>query len=306
MRWVWFSLGLVARLGAFVAAKALLILAVVVVSLSFSIASFTVPALASAMWNAAAWMFGPPAVATMTETGRLQLRNQALQRSNQDLTQRNRTLGERNRDLSTRNHNLQQETARQAQANRLLSTENHRLTNSNRRLQNQISGHRRVTAVTARRIGQRAVRTTTRSIAAIPLESVPILGISTIIATTAWEIRDTCRTLNDMAEIQEHLGQEPDRSFAARACDTVSLQSARVDHYGDMPESECRAEAEAARDRVFELADQARDEVPDLVENADAFDAEIAQASDEEYAAINQICDCIADLACDPGDLARR
>lgn len=274
-----------ARLSAFLAAKAVLILGVIAFSLSFSMASFVVPALASAMWGAAAKVFGPPAVATVTETQRLRQQNQAVQRSNRELHRTNR---------------------QQAQANRVLSTENQRLITNNNRLSGQLSGHRQVTASTASRIGQRAVRMSTRSIAAIPLESVPILGVTTIIATTAWEIRDTCATLDDMDEIQRQIGQEPNKSFASRVCENMPLQGARVDHYGNKSVSECRADAETARDQVFELADQARDAVPDLAVDDNDFDAEIIQAANEEFEAINVICDCIADLLCNPQDLAQR
>lgn len=297
---------LVVRLSAFLVAKAVPILAGVVVSLSFSMASFVIPALASAVWSAAAWIIGPPVMASVTETQRLRQQNQALKRNNQDLTRRNRNLGERNSELSTRNQGLRKTNSHQAQANRVLRVENERLTTTSKQLSDQLSGHRRVTAATAHRIGQRAVRTTTRSIAAIPLESVPVLGVTTIIATAAWEIRDTCDTVDDMAKIQRELGQEPDVTFAARACDEIPLQGARVDHYGSMPISECRAKAEAAQNRVFYLAKQARDELPDLVEPWGAFDEEIRQAADNEFQAINEICDCIADLICDPEDLVRR
>ncbi len=285
MRWVRSGLRLCVRLFAFLAAKVLFLLAVAAISLSFSIASFAIPALASLMSAATNWIVGSTAVATLTETRSLRQQAQALQRSNQDVTQRNRTLAASNSDLTARNQ---------------------RLATENTDLQDQLSRQRRATSSAARRIGQRAVRTTTRSIAAIPLESVPILGISTIIATTAWEIRDTCSTLDDMAELQGYFGQEPDTSFAARACETVSLQGARVAHYGDMRESECRAEAEAARARVFELADRARVEVPDLLDSGGAFDVEIEQAAENEFVAISEICDCIADLACDPDELAQR
>ena len=306
MRWVSLLVRPFVRLSAFLVTKAVLILAVVVVSLSISMASFVVPPLASAMWRAAAWVFGPPVVATVTETQRLRQHNQALQRSNRNFTQRNQTLGERNRNLKASNQELQQANARQARANHILSTDKQRLITDNKLLRERHNDYRRVTASTARRIGQRAVRTSTRSIAAIPLESVPFLGVTTIIATTAWEIRDTCNTLDDMAEIQRRLDQEPDRSFAARACDNLPLQGARLDHYGNIPLSECRANAEAARDRVFELADQARDEVPDLLAYENAFDEEVVQAANDEFGAISAICDCIADLLCDPEDLARR
>lgn len=305
MRWVSFIVRLAIRLGGFLAAKAIFILFVIAVSLSFSMASFVVPALASTMWRVAASVLGPPVVATVTETRRLQGQNQALLQKNQDLALRNRGLDERSRVLSSRNQDLEKTNTRRAETNRILSAQNQRLKTSNSQINDQLSTHRRATNFAARRIGNRAVRTSARSIAAIPLESVPVLGITTIIATTAWEIHDTCETLDDMAGIQRHLGQEPDKSFAAQACDKVPLQGARVVHYGDMPVSECRANAEDARDRVLELAEQARDDMPDLVVDESSFDAEIVKAANDEFLAISDICNCIADLLCDPEDLAK-
>lgn len=270
MRWAGSVLRFFAYLGTLLAAKALMILIVAAISLSLTIASFTIPALATAMAGAAKWMFGSTVVVTAAEA-------RDLRRTNQNLNRRNSDLSTRNQRLSTTNHQLER----------------------------QISGHRQVTANTARRVGQRAVGTTTRSVAAIPIESVPMIGISTIIATTLWEIRDACRTLDDMAEIQKQLGLEPDPSFADKACNALPVQGARLDYYGNMTISECRAEAQAARDRIYHLATEISEEIPDLIEDMDRFDEETVQAADEEFEAINVICDCIADLICNPDDLAQ-
>ena len=269
MRWVSSALRFLAWLGTVLAAKALMILLIAAISLSLSLTSFAVPALASAMSGATKWVFGSTAVVTATEAS-------DLRRTNQNLDQRNSDIRKRNQ----------------------------RLASTNKKLERQLTGHRRITANTARRVGQRAVRTTTRSLAAIPIESVPLIGISTIIATTAWEIRDTCRTLDDMAEIQKQLGQEPDPGFAEKVCDTFAIQGARVDYYGDMTVSECRAQAKVSRDRILELAAQSNDEIPDLIDDMDRWNEETAQAANEEFKEINAICDCIADLICDPDDLS--
>lgn len=286
MRWIWFPLRLFARFCALIAAKAVLILAVAAISLSFSLASFAIPMLGSAMWSAAAWVTGlAPVVTPPSETQRLRSEN---------------------RSLRERNQNLQQTNRQRAQANRVLSDANRHLNTRNTELRGQISNMRTTAAERARRIGQRAVRTTTRSVAAIPLESVPILGISTIIATTAWEIRDVCRTLEDMAAIQDVIygdnTRETETSFAEQACDMAPLWRERGDHYGDMTISECREEAEGARDRIYNLARQARDEVPDLIDMTEEFDDEVTQAANAEYEAIIEICDCIVNLDCDPAE----
>jgi hypothetical protein len=55
-----------------------------------------------------------------------------------------------------------------------------------------------------------------------------------------------------------------------------------------------------------QLAYHSRDEEIDLLLDQDAFDADVVQAASVEFEAINAICDCIADLLCDPADLARR
>ena len=311
-RLLWVATGLVVKLGALLAAKAVLMLSVAAISLAVSMASFAIPALANAIWSATAFV-SRTVVAPPRETERLRHETQSLRRANQDLTESNRRLADRNRDLTRRtdtlterNRDLQRENRRAVQASRVNTTDSRRLGSSNAELRSRISGMRTAATQGARRIGQRAVQTTTRSVAAIPIESVPILGVSTILATTAWEIRDVCRTLDDMAEIQRALGDTPDTGFAERACDMAPLWRERGDHYGDMTISECREKAEEARDRVFDLAAEARDEVPELITEADDFDDEVREAAEAEREAVLEICDCIVDLDCDPTELAKR
>lgn len=328
------GLRLLSRFIVLLAGKLITGFVVIAMMLSFSIASFAVPTLATAISNAATSLFGSTAVVTLTEMQSLRQQNQALQRANREVTARNRTLAQQNEVLSTRNQRLGDQQSRmqnqlraastqnaeldarnqrlvadqtQLEArNRTLASTNQRLTTDNTRLQSQIAGQKRQTAAAARRIGQRAVRTTTRSIAAIPLESVPIVGISTIIATTVWEIHDACRTLDDMTELQILFGEEPDKSFAEQACARVSsLQASRVGHYGRMSESKCRSEAEAARQRVYQLIEKAQENVPDLIADDTAFDAETERTAESEFLAISIICDCIADLNCDPEELVQ-
>ena len=304
-RLLWVATGFVVKLGALLAAKAVLMLSVAAISLAVSMASFAIPALANAVWSATAFVW-KTAVASPRETQRLRHEAQSLRQANQDLTRRTDTLTERNRDLQREKRRAAQAARVQKVDSQRLTADNRRLLGSNAELRSRISGMRTAATQGAQRIGQRAVQTTTRSVAAIPIESVPILGVSTILATTAWEIRDVCRTLDDMAEIQRAIGHTPDTGFAERACDMAPLWRERGDHYGDMTISECRDEAEEARDRVFELAAQARDEVPDLITEAEDFDDEVRAAAQAEYDAINRICDCIVDLDCDPAKLALR
>jgi hypothetical protein len=268
MRWPSFITRPVLRLAAFLAGKAVVFLVVIAMSLSISMASFVSGSVASVMWNTADWLFGRTVVSAPDETRKLRQQNRSLRTEKQDLDRRNQNLQAEKRDLDRR-----------------------------------LTQQRNVTKRAARRIGQRAVRATTRGIASIPLESVPVLGVTTIIASTAWDVRDTCRTLDDMDRMQRQLGIEPDGTFVRRACDLNPLQGARANQYGSMTVSECRASAEEARQQVFEIARKTRDEVPDLVETWDGFDDDVRQAAAAEFEGINDICDCIADLVCDPEKL---
>lgn len=274
MRWLFFIvrpvIRTVLRLAAFMAGKAVFFLVVIAMSLSMSLASFVSGSFASVMWTAASWLPWKTVVLSPNETKKLREQNSRLRNHNHALDRRNQNLHAENRHLNKR-----------------------------------LTGQRNVTKRAARRIGQRAVRATTRGIASIPLESVPVLGVTTIIATSAWDVHDTCRTLDDMDSMQRELGIEPDGTFAKRACDQNPLQGARADQYGSMTVSECRAKAEEAREQVFEIAQKTRDEVPDLVEtdDFDDFDDDVRQAAAAEFEGINNICDCIADLVCDPEEL---
>ena len=246
-------------------------------SLAMTIASFTIPALAKLAYGAADWMFRQTAVMTVAESSNLRHSNRRLQAANSELSTRNRQLDESNRQIRS----------------------------TNQRLENQIARQRRVAATGANRIKRRSAIQATRSISAIPTESIPIIGITTIMAMTAWDIRDACRTIEDMSEIQTSLGEDPDDGFATRICDTLYLQRARSDHYRRMTVSQCRTEASATREQILEVARAARDEIPDLIDPVE-LDSEIMQVAQEEFDAINEICDCIADLACNIDDLSEQ
>ena len=244
---------------------------VVLFSLATTIASWTIPTLANLAYATAAWMFRTPAVLSVSESENLRRRNQSIRHENTDLRTRNRDLSRSNRELSA----------------------------SNRRLTTQIASQRTVASAGAERIKRRSAYQATRSLSAIPAESIPVVGVATIIATTAWDFNDACRTIHDMSEIQQSLGQETDESFAELVCDTLPLRKARNHHYGSMTVSECRERAVEARDLVFELSRTANDKIPDLIFDLDAVDPEIRQVAEDEFDSVNRICDCLADLACD-------
>lgn len=290
MRWVGrimkALIGTLASVAAFLVAKAIFIAVAAFLSLGLSVASFAVPTLASVMSRVTAAIIGPPVVATAAETARFRREINTLRRQNATLNRQKTALTRGNENLRRRNVTL--------------STNNRQLSGTNRQLQRQIGTNRRVVRSAATRIGGRAVRTATRSIAAIPIESVPILGVATIIATTAWEIRDVCRTLDDMAEIQREMGDEPESTWHALACNYASVGAARAQHFGEMSIVQCRAAANEVRSQWEQLAKIVLEDAPDIMEATYELDAEIMTAAEEEYKKVNTICDCIEDILCDP------
>lgn len=56
------------------------------------------------------------------------------------------------------------------------------------------------------RLLQRTARTTTRSIASIPLEAVPYVGVAAILTVTALEAKAACDSVNDMNQMYLEFG----------------------------------------------------------------------------------------------------
>lgn len=311
MRWLWllplrFVAGLTGRLLRY----GVMMLVVAAVSLSFSIASFVIPGLATVMFRAAS-AIANTAVVGVQQAQHLRQRNAELRQindrqrsinsslsdSNVEHGRANRQLARQNTQLATTNTDLEARNAR-------LATMNADLEARNARLMREQEHRRAAVQSRAQRISNRSARATTRSVAMIPLESVPFLGAATIIATTSLDIHDTCATLEDMATLQRELGIDPpEDGVAAHICSAVPVAGRRADRYGDMTISECRAAAEEAHDEVLKLTEQQIDLPPDEQE---AFEDEVRELADEERVEITRICDCIARWGCDPAELALR
>lgn len=261
------------------AAKALMLSIVALFSLAMTIASFTIPALANLAYRAAALIpLARPVVVSPAESARIKQQNSRLQARNSELSRTNNQLSQRNQQLNAANQNLERQAARQ----------------------------RQIASNSANRIKRRSAHLASRSIAAIPAESIPILGVTTIVATTAWDLSDACKTVRDMGEIQISLGLDPDEGMTEWVCEKLNLRGERANLYEQMTAAQCRMEATTARDRILELARSSRDEIPPLIPDPNEFDSEILEIAEQEFDQINSICDCIADLACDLGEIARR
>lgn len=267
-RWIRSILKHFAYLGTLIATKAFFLLAVAILSFVMTMASFVFAPLATLAYAAAMRVFGSTVVTTVAEATEVRARNQRLAADNSDLRSRNQDLTARNRQLDR-----------------------------------QLDAQRIKTKSTAQRAATRATRASTRSIAAIPVESVPLLGVSTIIATTAWDIHDTCRLLEDMDEILLAFGEPPVQTGFRSLCQSIPVLEAHAKHYGQMTVADCRAAAVLAKERVFEIAILASEEVPDLIRNDEDFDQDVRDAAQREFEIVNEVCDCIADLICDVNSL---
>ena len=65
----------------------------------------------------------------------------------------------------------------------------------------------------AKRIATRTVRGAFRSVAGTVPQSLPLIGIASVVGLTTWELIDACDTLRDIAELEPDLGG-PDRDIA--------------------------------------------------------------------------------------------
>jgi hypothetical protein len=72
---------------------------------------------------------------------------------------------------------------------------------------------------TTERVSNRAAYAAGRNIAAMPMESVPFLGIGVIVGATTWELADACALMQDMHELEVALDPDTANDPAkAEAC----------------------------------------------------------------------------------------
>lgn len=102
-----------------------------------------------------------------------------------------------------------------------LKIKNKELTSSHRLLKanyNSKLNNIKKTKNIAQRISARSAKNAIVNISAIPAESVPYLGISFIVAATAYDINDACSNMKDMDEIMSILEIESDNDKTTKIC----------------------------------------------------------------------------------------
>ncbi|MGI3211842.1 hypothetical protein ACROSR_12075 [Roseovarius tibetensis] len=231
MKWLWRLLGILRRS---------FVLLVVLVMLAFNVASFAVPMLAGVVSDVAQAVFGRSVVAELgQQVTRLQSEKRILAESKTQLQERNRKLQARNRNLDA---DLKQTRGK--------------LRTTRAGLQKARVALGKVDNATSR-IARRVIRGAGRNVAAIPMEAIPLVGVATVAAVTALDVKEACATVHDMQKLRVASGiDEAPQDWAAQVCGMFSGQS--VPAVCDMTIGECRGHAREVR---AELGDEMGDEI---------------------------------------------
>ncbi|SER47551.1 hypothetical protein SAMN04490244_101182 [Tranquillimonas rosea] len=264
------------------------ILLVILALLVFNILSFAVEPIAEAMLSLTRLMPLDAVVSTPSELSTLRTKLTDLDTENRrlstlaetravridGLSQENRKLSAEKVEIEDRARRAEQLAADRAIRIRGLSAANDELSDRVGRLGSQLrtaedhlaTQMRRVDRVTAR-ITRRAATNAARNVGAIPLESVPILGVATILGVTALELRDACRTASDMETLRERSGIQPAvPGIVSGACSYVVEQRKLP---SEMTIQQCRDQAAKTRVRLGEAAGRKVDEQCDCLELPD-------------------------------------
>ncbi|NQY03407.1 MAG: hypothetical protein HRT76_09130 [Halieaceae bacterium] len=80
------------------------------------------------------------------------------------------------------------------------------------------------------RLSARTKRVATRSVAAIPAEAIPYLGIAVLITGTAYELYEACQSVQDLEILYDalSLNESPPEGAVSAACDPVLSSASSV------------------------------------------------------------------------------
>jgi hypothetical protein len=91
-----------------------------------------------------------------------------------------------------------------------LAKENNRHLNSLKKQKNQFNKKISKVKGISNKISKRLTLNISRNIAAIPAESLPYIGVASVIAVTIWDIKDACDTMKDLDEMLGFTGIQVD------------------------------------------------------------------------------------------------
>ena len=91
------------------------------------------------------------------------------------------------------------------------------------KLKKQIASHKKAITQTKRftkKLSKRITRNAKINIASMPFESIPLIGIATIVSVTAMDINDACETMKDLDELSILIDDEGVTTNRKKVCGT--------------------------------------------------------------------------------------
>ncbi len=85
-------------------------------------------------------------------------------------------------------------------------------------LKNKQAQRGKVSKKVSQNISKRLLRNVSVNTGSVLVESVPYVGISTVIAVTAMDVKDACDTMKDMNTILSNLGEEGEQQSMTEIC----------------------------------------------------------------------------------------
>lgn len=82
----------------------------------------------------------------------------------------------------------------------------------------QLTSARNKVSSTRTKIQKRVARNLSANIASIPAESIPVIGIATIVAVTAMDLNDACETMSDLDDLTMSLGMDDVGPQTTKVC----------------------------------------------------------------------------------------
>ena len=163
---------------------------------------------------------------------------QAMSQKASRATKENKTLSKRANRVAAENKTLSKKASRVAGENKklrskvgLFESENKALRSKaslveveNKALRKKATANKNLVGRVNNRVFGRTLKSTGRSVASMPMESVPYIGIAAMIGVTAWEVHDGCRNLDDLHELYQQFGVEPEYPAYQKTCIQYSNQ----------------------------------------------------------------------------------
>lgn len=138
-----------------------------------------------------------------------------------------------------------------------LKRENTSLKKENKALNNKLSNHiakSKASKEVSQKIAKRLIRNVSINTGSILVESVPYLGVGTLIGVTAMDVNDACETMKDVNTILSNIGQEPDQLSTSEICSyTDQIPSPdMIANYWEQSTSNLKAAAAKKQNEVKE------------------------------------------------------